>query len=353
VYIRGEVANPGKYPLGEGMTASQLVQLAGGFKRSAYTETADLSRYPVQNGKRVVGDHEEVHIALALSGESGADITLHDGDVLSIRQVAGWKDIGAAVTVSGEVLHPGTYGIREGERLSSVIRRAGGFRPGAYPQGSVLEREQVREIAEKNRNRLINRIESGEGINLSKGALASAAFGGQSEQGQLLSTVMRQRQEALDTLKNESASGRLVININYDIGSWANTSADIEARGGDTLFVPKKPSFVLVTGQVNNSTAISYAPGRNAGWYLRQAGGTVGTANKKGIFIIRANGAVVARDSTSGWWNGSVLETPMQPGDTVVVPEKINGGGATIKNLLNAAQMASSLAIAARVATSF
>ncbi|MBV9087149.1 MAG: SLBB domain-containing protein, partial [Acidobacteriaceae bacterium] len=281
VYIRGEVANPGKYPLGEGMTASQLVQLAGGFKRSAYTETADLSRYPVQNGKRVVGDHEEVHIALALSGEPGADITLHDGDVLSIRQVAGWKDIGAAVTVSGEVLHPGTYGIREGERLSSVIRRAGGFRPGAYPQGSVLEREQVREIAEKNRNRLINRIESGEGINLSKGALASAAFGGQSEQGQLLSTVMRQRQEALDTLKNESASGRLVININYDIGSWANTSADIEARGGDTLFVPKKPSFVLVTGQVNNSTAISYAPGRNAGWYLRQAGGTVGTANKK------------------------------------------------------------------------
>jgi protein involved in polysaccharide export with SLBB domain len=164
---------------------------------------------------------------------------------------------------------------------------------------------------------------------------------------------MRQRQEALDTLKNESASGRLVININSDIASWANTPADIEVRQGDTLLIPKKPTFVLVTGQVNNSTAISYAPGRNAGWYLRQAGGTIGTANKKGIFIIRANGAVVAHDGNSGWWSGSVLETPMQPGDTIVVPEKINGGGSAIKNLLNAAQITSSLAIAARVATSF
>jgi protein involved in polysaccharide export with SLBB domain len=355
VYVRGEVANPGRYPLAEGMTAAQLVQLAGGLKRSAFSETADLSRYPVQNGKRVVGDHQEVAIAKALSGDEAADVTLRDGDVLSIRQVAGWNDIGAAVTVKGEVLHPGTYGIREGERLSSVIRRAGGFRTGAYPQGAVLEREQVRELAEKNRRRLIERLETGEGIQLSKGALLSATTGGPSEQGQLVSAVLRQRQEALTTLKSESASGRLVININNTIGSWTNTPADLELRQGDTIFVPKKPTFVLISGQVNNATAISYTPGKNAGWYLRQAGGLTQLANKKGIFIIRANGAVVSQQPglTSGLFSGGVMDIGMQPGDTIVVPERINGAGSTVKNLLNAAQMMSSLAIAARVATSF
>ncbi|MGD9715283.1 MAG: SLBB domain-containing protein, partial [Thermomicrobiales bacterium] len=121
VSIQGEVANPGKYPLGETMTIAELVQSAGGFKRSAYTETADLSRYLVQNDTRVLGEHQEVAVAKALSGDPASNIALRDGDVLTIRQIGGWDDIGAGVTVAGEMLHPGTYGIQEGERLSSVL----------------------------------------------------------------------------------------------------------------------------------------------------------------------------------------------------------------------------------------
>src|SRR5262249_39085723 len=76
VTIQGEVGNPGRYPLGRGMTASELVRTAGGLKRSAYAETADLSRYLLQNDKKVLGEHQEIRIASAIAGEPGVDVAL-------------------------------------------------------------------------------------------------------------------------------------------------------------------------------------------------------------------------------------------------------------------------------------
>jgi protein involved in polysaccharide export with SLBB domain len=151
VAIEGEVARPGKYPLGNDMTAAGLVRLAGGFKRGAYTGEADLTRYEIEQGSKVVTDHVPVPIAKAMADEPDADVRLRDGDVLAIKQLTGWKDVGAMITVTGEVVHPGTYGIQEGERLSSIIQRAGGFRSDAYPYGAVFERQQIRDMEAKNR----------------------------------------------------------------------------------------------------------------------------------------------------------------------------------------------------------
>src|SRR5437667_7643212 len=114
----------------------------------------------VEIGNRVIGDHETVQIAKALAGEPDTDVRLHDCAVLTIRQLSGWHDMGATITVKGEVLHPGAYGIQEGERLSSIIQRAGGLRSDAYPYGAVFERAQVREMEEKNRSDLIQRVQS-------------------------------------------------------------------------------------------------------------------------------------------------------------------------------------------------
>src|SRR5581483_10731609 len=134
---------------------------------------------------------------------------------------------------------------------------------------------------------------------------------------------------------------------------WEGTPADIEVRAGDTLTIPKRPNFVLVSGQVYNASAITYAPGKNAGWYLKQAGGVTNLANKKAIFIVRANGSVIGEGSGSGWWGGGVLSTRLQPGDTIVVPERILTGSPLFRDPPSTAQIASSMAIAARVATSF
>jgi protein involved in polysaccharide export with SLBB domain len=102
----------------------------------------------------------------------------------------------------------------------------------------------------------------------------------------------------------------------------------------------------MVSGQVYNPAAITYTPGRNAGWYLHRAGGATDLGNKGNIFVIRADGSVIG--SGSGLFHGNVLSTVLQPGDTVVVPEKIIGAS-KLQTLLATGQLASSLAVAATV----
>lgn len=107
---------------------------------------------------------------------------------------------------------------------------------------------------------------------------------------------------------------------------------------------------MLVTGQVYNATALTFTPEKTAGWYLSHAGGTNTTANRREIFIIRANGSVIGRHS-SGWLQGDVLSTKLDPGDVVVVPQKVIGSSLVWRNLLTAAPLASSIAITAAVAS--
>jgi protein involved in polysaccharide export with SLBB domain len=347
VSILGEVAKPGKYPLGTNISAADLVRLAGGFKRGAYTTSADLSRYVVENGKRILGEHQEIPIAKAMSGEADSDVRLMDGDVLSIRQLAGWAEIGASIIVKGEVLHSGTYGMEEGEKLSAIIERTGGFTATAYPYGAVLERTQVREFSEKSRQEMIHRVEAGGNANI------SGSVTGQ-EQAALVQAAMQKQQQVLNALRNQAPSGRLVIHISSDVRRWKNTSSDVEVRGGDVLLIPKRPNFVIVSGQVYNSSAVSYAPGKDAGWYLQQAGGATALADKKSLYVIRADGSVAGRDGGgSGFWRGSVLSLKMAPGDMVVVPEKFITGSSAWKEIMTGAQFVSSMAIAAKVASSF
>ena len=95
----------------------------------------------------------------ALDGDKSADVALKPGDVVSIQQLAGWQDIGSSVTITGEVEHAGSYAIQTGERLSSVLKRAGGFRTDAYPYAAVLQRAQVRQQNEQARKQMIRQIE--------------------------------------------------------------------------------------------------------------------------------------------------------------------------------------------------
>src|SRR5437879_5617705 len=83
-----------------------------------------------------------------------------------------------------------------------------------------------------------------------------------------------------------------------------STAADVPLRDGDVLLIPKKANYVTVSGQVFNPTAISYRPGRSARWYLNQSGGLTQLADKEGVFVIRADGAVIAAKNNSGWWAG-------------------------------------------------
>jgi protein involved in polysaccharide export with SLBB domain len=344
VTVRGEVLHPGAYALVQGMTAAQLVRIAGGFKRDALLENADLASYDVQSGRQVASRRQNVAIGAAVNAvDASADVALKPGDVLTVHQVSGWNDIGASVTLAGEVTYPGTYGLQEGERLSSVLARAGGFRTTAYPDGAVLVRTQVKELEEKSRAQLIRQLET----TPVGSRLAQSVSGG--EDSATLQLLVQQQNQELARLRSEPPVGRLVIRIAPDIASWTNTPADVELRAGDVLTVPKRPGFVLVSGQVYSPSAIAYSPGKDAGWYLRRSGGATEYANHKDIFVVRANGLVVGR-SSGQWFHGDVLSTKLSPGDVIVVPQKIIGGSVLWRNMLATAQVVSSIAFTAALA---
>jgi protein involved in polysaccharide export with SLBB domain len=338
VEITGEVAKPGRYPYMENMHVEDLIHAAGGLKRSADTNLADLTRYAAAGGP---AEQLQVSLASLENGNASEDVPLRAGDVLAIRQVPGWKDIGAAVTVRGEVMHPSTYGIEPGERLSSVLERAGGFSKQAYPYGAVLMRRDVRELESKNRLELIERIKE-ERVHI------KALPEGDKDQAQMKSTALAQVDATLVQMASNEPIGRVVIHISSNVKDWKNTAADIPLREGDELVVPKKPSVVIVNGQVFNPTAINAQPGRSAKWYLSQAGGLTPVADKKAVFVIRADGSVIsAKNNSEGWWAGDPLSTSLRPGDTVVVPEKAPKiSGVNWTAIMQTAQVLSSVALA-------
>ncbi|HVO78382.1 MAG TPA: SLBB domain-containing protein [Candidatus Bathyarchaeia archaeon] len=341
VAIYGEVLRPGIYPMSAGMTAAGLVRMAGGFKRSAYRDLASLASYKVENGQKVTTDEQTVPIGAAVAGEESVDVRLKPSDVLTIRQIPGWSEIGQSVEVRGQVMYPGSYGITDGEKLSTLLKRVGGFREDAYPQGIVLERVDVRKLEEQGREELIQRIQaSGSAVSISAGTSAK-------DTADIMQAIQQQQQAAIRSLRSQPARGRLVVTISNNIAEWENTPADITVRSGDLITIPKVPNFVLSLGQVYNANAITYSPGKAAGWYLKQAGGPTQLANKKGIYVIRANGAVVSSGGSSDLFSGGVLNTKMHPGDVVVVPEKFITGSSAWRTTMETAQFLASLAIAA------
>ena len=344
VYVRGEVARAGRYPLVTNMRVSDLVRSAGGLLRSANPTSADLTHYAVTSGVSPAAQQQQPHavnLGAALAKDEAEDYLLHDGDVLTVPQQTGWNNIGASVTIRGEVAKPGAYGIQPGERLSSLLRRAGGLLPTAYPQAAVFERFEVREIQQKSRQELIQRLEQ-ESTVVKMTVSSSGA-----DEAALQQAAIQQRQRIIEGLRRTPVSGRLVIHIQKGQKNFAGSPEDIELRAGDSLEIPKQPGFVVIVGQVYNSNAITYAPGRNAGWYLSRAGGATGLANKKAIFIVRANGSVTSND---GMWSGGVLSSKLGPGDVLVVPEKATVGGTGWKNVVAIAQVAQAAALAAAVA---
>jgi polysaccharide export outer membrane protein len=343
VTIQGEVIRPGRYLLGANLRIADFIRLAGGLKRSADPSLADLTHYQTASHESHPSEHREIHLPEAFAGDAEQNLVLRDGDVLTVPSLPGWSDIGATVSINGEVAHAGTYGIRPGEKLSSVLKRAGGFLPTAYPEAVVFERVEVRQLQEKNKEDLIQRIEL-EPANLKTSATSSAQ-----DTATLQQAALQQRQHMIEALRRTPVTGRMVIHVQRNLSDLARTPDDIELRAGDNLFIPKRPNFVLVVGQVYNSNAISYTPRKSAGWYLSQAGGPTDLAEKGAIFIIRANGAVVT--GRGGLWSGSVLGRQVEPGDTVVVPEKAIGDSATWKNIITLAQVAQSAAVTALVVT--
>ena len=340
VYVKGDVASPGRYPLSPNMRVEDLVQVAGGLKPSADLHSAILAhRSDGQPGANEI-ENLTVNLGEAMSGQPNENRILSNGDVLTIRQNATWHDLGATVTVQGEVEHPGTYGIRPGESLSSVLQKAGGFTPQAYPYGLVLTRRQVRDLEMKSHEELVARVKAEQ-------TQLKALPENDQDQKNLKLTAIAQTDTTLAQLETHLPVGRVVLNATLDEKSFDRVAAETPLTNGDVIRVPKKPHYVMVQGQVFNPTAVGYVSGRSANWYLSQAGGLTELADKKAMFVIRADGSVLAAKNNHTAWSGDPMDAVLMPGDVIVVPEKAPKVAArNWTTLMQSAQVATSVALA-------
>ena len=340
VYIKGDVAKPGRYPLTSNMHVEDLVRVAGGLKHSADQQTALLAHRDTTDSTTAPPESIVINLRAAMTGADNENKLLGNGDVLTIRQNPNWNDLGASVTLRGEVQHPGVYGIGPGESLGSVLEKAGGFTDQAYPYGIVLTRRSVRDLEMKSHQELIDRMKA-EQIQL------KALPENDPDQKNLKLTALAQTETTLTQLQSNLPVGRVVIHSSPDSKTFEHVAFETPLRAGDVILVPQKPSYVLVQGQVFNPAAVGFVSERSANWYLSQAGGLTEVADKKAVFVIRADGSVLAAKNNGSMWSGNPLDAVLMPGDMVVVPEKAPKiGTRNWTPLIQSAQVASSIAIA-------
>jgi protein involved in polysaccharide export with SLBB domain len=337
VYIEGDVANPGRYPLAANMHVEDLVRAAGGLKPSADSQGAVLAH---REAGGVDLESFKVNVIAALTGQPEENKPLANGDVLTIPKNPAWNGLGATVTLRGEVMHPGTYGIRPGEKLSSVLAEAGGFTSQAYPYATVLTRKEVRDLEMKSHEELVARMKAEE-------AQLKSLPENDADQKNLKLTAIAQTETTLTQLETHLPVGRVVLNGTLDEKSFDRYAGQTPLRNGDIILVPKKPNYIVIQGQVYNSTAVGYVPGRSANWYLGQAGGLTPLADKKAVFVIRADGSVIGSKNNHSLWSGDPLSAELMPGDMVVVPEKPPKiASRNWTPLIQAAQVATSIGLA-------
>jgi protein involved in polysaccharide export with SLBB domain len=307
VRIDGRIKARGEYPLEPRMRISDLLRAGGGLQDAAYGATAELTRYRVDGRVRQT-QLIDVDLAAILKGDSGADILLQPFDYLNVKEVPEWSEQ-EEVMLSGEVRFPGTYPIRRGETLRSVLQRAGGLTSLAFPEGAVFTRRELKDREQLQLDRLAERLQS----DLASAALQAAAAN-QGGAGQALTVG----QSLLTQLKATKAVGRLVIDVDRLMGSATFSNNDVELREGDELIIPKRKQEVTVIGEVQTTTSHFYRANLTRDDYIGLSGGVTRKADRGRIYIVRADGSVVTSEN-SGWFRRSG-QVAMKPGDTIVVP---------------------------------
>jgi len=311
VKITGLVRKPGTYKLTEGMKINDLILRAGGLDKSATLLNAELSRLK-KTDHGVSFTHIPIDLKkIIIDKDIHANISLQEYDHLFIRQIPKWSTQNT-VCVLGEVVFPGTYSIKENERLSSVLKRAGGFTEKAFLNGVVFTRAAVKEMQEKEaKNRFLLTEEYGltqQEAKLLKEELSPEELTKRKE-------AISKKRELLKLSMAKLPKGRVIIKVTT-LDKFTNSPDDIILQNGDSIFIPDIPISVMVLGEVYNPGAILYHRGKDVKFYIDMAGGITKTADKSEIYVIKPDGKVQKR----GFFGP--LHNIVTRGDIIVVPPR-------------------------------
>ena len=304
ISIGGRVKAPGEYPLEPGMRISDLLRAGGQLDDAAFGGKAELTRFRSTGGERA-SELLEIDLAAVRRGDPAADVTLQAFDTLTIKELPEWGKQ-ESIILRGEVRFPGTYPIRRGETLRSVLERAGGLTSLAFAQGSVFTRRELLAREQQQIDQLTERLQSD---------LAATSI--QLSQGAQTAQSVAQAQGLLGQLKGSKAMGRLVIDLEAVLAGSIGARSDVLLRDGDQLVIPRLRQEVTVLGEVQNGTSHLYQSGLTRDDYVALSGGLSRKADKGRVYVVRANGSVVGANNS---WFGRGGQAGIQPGDTIVAP---------------------------------
>jgi protein involved in polysaccharide export with SLBB domain len=296
------------------MHVSDLIRAGGSLEDAAYRGQAEITRYQIVDGDARKTELIPVNLADVWRGTPGADLELKPYDVLVIKPIPMWMEPGT-IELAGEVRFPGKYPIHQGETLHSVLQRAGGFTDAAFPEGALFIREELKKREKDQLELLSNRLQgdlAALSLEVVAGSAAVSNGGGaaSASQGLLIG------QQLLAQLRDTKPVGRLVIDVEGVMKG--RRSDDVILKDGDKLAIPKKMQEITILGEVQSQTSHVFEPGLTRDDYIAKSGGTTQKADRKRIYVVRANGDVVT-GSGSGWFRRS-HSVEMHPGDTIVVP---------------------------------
>ena len=337
VKITGEVQKPGIYPYASNMTVEDLIVAAGGLRESASASNIEVARRAQDTSAGEVSEIIPVHINedLSFSQES---TTLQPFDNVLIRRKPNYTQ-DMIVHVDGQVNSPGDYAIRNAEeRVSDIIRRAGGLTGFAYPNGATLIRrteffqtESDRVRKEKDLISLYERLaaevdDPSEAQSLIMKRLNPTGLDTSALRAEGNDILAQNRAEVLEEIA-QSRSGIVDIKIKETEAIAIDLDAILRSPGsehdliveeGDIIFIPKQLQTVRLRGEVIYPTTVRHKDSRSMRFYINRAGGFDARAKKKRTYVVYANGEV-ARTKSFLFFKSY---PPVEPGSEIIVPSK-------------------------------
>jgi len=329
VNVSGMVFDPNQYRLVPGMRVRDLIDTAGGLRKNAYLRTAEVTRSHISQ-EGMTTEQIDINLEKALAGDPEHNLALCDYDHLVVRPIPDLLfDVNS--TVSGEVRFPGVYPIRKGETLSSLIERAGGYTDEAYLRGAVFTRESAKIVQRRRLDELIRQIEESM-LSSAQEQISSALDADTAKTEQ---AALETKKALLSRLRAAEITGRVVVHL-APLEDLRGSKDDVELEDGDVMTIPQTPGVVHVVGEVFNPTSLMYEQSGKVSYYLDRVGGMTKEADKKQVSVIKADGTVISMEQgnrgkllfwdshRNTWFFGGFMNHRMEPGDTIVVPRKVD-----------------------------
>ncbi len=303
--IHGEVIKPGSYVVSEGMTLTEFIESAGGLNQKAYPKEYEIIRYHIENGERVKK-------IFNITQEEAPAFLIQQYDEIQVKRIPFWNER-KQITLTGEIKFPGTYIIHSGEKLSSVIERAGGYTPEAFLYGAIFTRESIKALQKESLQKGLARLK--EQVILINVRNSSD----RRKQPADITGIVAAVDSLVEAAKKIEPQGRITIDLDDDLYAFESSNSNLVLKNGDALHIPSFNDTIVVNGEVMLPTALTYQ-GDDIKAYIDRSGGLTHLADSEHIYVIHANGE--AQKASLGSFLFSSNNVKIKRGDVIMVPKE-------------------------------